>query len=119
MGQHRLWGVQGHSCSSRALVCRLSPFGIWVQLLRSIWNILRPGIEPMSLTLADGFFLPVDHQGKPLVTMSFNSPLTVTISWTIFSFFFFMMILMVLMNSGQVLYRMSFKVGLSDVFSHG
>ena len=27
-----------------------------------------------------------------------------------------MMILMVLMNSGQVLYRMSFKGGLSDVF---
>ena len=27
-----------------------------------------------------------------------------------------MMILMVLMNSGQVLHRMSFKVGLSDVF---
>ena len=41
------WGSTGSgarrvsSCSSRVLVCRLRPFGIWVQLLRSIWNILR------------------------------------------------------------------------------
>ena len=74
-----LWGSTGSG------VCRYSPVRIWVQLLRSIWNILRSGIEPLSLTLVGGFLT----SGPPGKSPG-NSPLTVTISWTFFFFFFFL-----------------------------
>ena len=43
------------SCGSRALERRLSSCGAWAQLLRSMWDLPRPGIEPMSPALAGGF----------------------------------------------------------------
>ena len=43
------------SCGSRALEHRLSSCGAWAQLLRSMWNLPGPGIEPLSPTLAGRF----------------------------------------------------------------
>ena len=34
---------------------RLSSCGSWAQLLRSMWDLPRPGLEPVSPALADGF----------------------------------------------------------------
>ena len=33
----------------------LSSCGAWAQLLRGMWDLLRPGLEPVSPALADGF----------------------------------------------------------------
>ena len=52
------------SCGSRALECRLSSFGAQVQLLRSMWDLPRPGLEPVSPALAGGF-LTTEPPGKP------------------------------------------------------
>ena len=46
-----------NSCSSWALEGGLRNCGAWAQLLCSMWNFPRPGIEPVSLALA-GRFLP-------------------------------------------------------------
>ena len=43
---------------------RLSSCGTWAQLLHSMWNPLRPGIEPESPVLAGGF-LTTEPPGKP------------------------------------------------------
>ena len=43
---------------------RLGSFGTQGLLPCVMWNLLRPGIEPVSPTLA-GWFLPLDHQGSP------------------------------------------------------
>ena len=43
------------SCGARALECRLSSCGPWAQLLHSMWDLPRPGIEPMFPALASGF----------------------------------------------------------------
>ena len=43
------------SCGTRALECRLSSCGAWAQVLCGMWDPPRPGIEPMSPTLAGGF----------------------------------------------------------------
>ena len=44
------------SCHSQALKHRLHSCGTRSQLLLDVWNLPRPGIEPMFLALADGFF---------------------------------------------------------------
>ena len=44
-----------NSCSSRALEHRLSRCGAQVQQLQDMWDLPRPGIEPMSPALAGGF----------------------------------------------------------------
>ena len=43
------------SCRSQALKHRLRSHGTWSQLLLDVWNLPRPGIEPMFLAFADGF----------------------------------------------------------------
>ena len=52
------------SCGSRALERRLSSCGAWAQLLRSVWDLPGPGLEPMSPALA-GTFLTTVPPGKP------------------------------------------------------
>ena len=43
------------SCGSRALERRLSSCGARAQLLRGMWDLPRPGLEPVSAALAGGF----------------------------------------------------------------
>ena len=43
------------SYGSRALEHRLSSCGTWAQLLRGMWDLPGPGLEPMSPALAGGF----------------------------------------------------------------
>ena len=43
------------SCGTRALECRLSSCGTWAQLLRGMWDLPGPGLEPVSPALAGGF----------------------------------------------------------------
>ena len=60
------------SCGLPALEHRLSSFGTQAQLLHSMWDLPRPGIEPASLALsADS--LPLSHQGSPQPSLSIAS----------------------------------------------
>ena len=43
------------SGGSRALEHRLSSCGAWAGLLRSMWDLPRPGLEPVSAALAGRF----------------------------------------------------------------
>ena len=43
------------SCGSWALECGLSGCGTWTQLPCGMWDLPRPGIEPVSPALAGGF----------------------------------------------------------------
>ena len=43
------------SCGSQALECRLSSCGAWASLLRGMWDLPGPGLEPVSPALAGGF----------------------------------------------------------------
>ena len=52
------------SCGSRALEHRLSSCGALVQLLRGMWDLPTPGLEPVSPALA-GRFLTTVPPGKP------------------------------------------------------
>ena len=52
------------SCGSRALERRLSSFGARAYLLRSMWHLPGPGLEPMYTALAGGF-LPTAPPRKP------------------------------------------------------
>ena len=52
------------SCGSWAVECRLSSCGAQAQLLHSMWDLPRPGLEPMSPALA-GRFLTTGPPGKP------------------------------------------------------
>ena len=52
------------SCGSQALERRLSSRGTKAQLLHGMWDLPRPGLEPMSSALADGF-LTTAPPGKP------------------------------------------------------
>ena len=40
----------------RLQTCRLSGHGSWAQPLRGMWDLPRPGLEPVSPALAGGFF---------------------------------------------------------------
>ena len=54
--EHRLQTRRLSSCGSRA------------QLLRGMWDLLRPGLEPVSLHWqADS--QPLRHQGSPMITL--------------------------------------------------
>ena len=53
------------SCGSWARETRLSSCGTWAQLLRGMWELPRPGIEPVSPALAGRFFT-TEPPGKPL-----------------------------------------------------
>ena len=52
------------SCGSRALGHRLNSWAARIYLLRGMWDLPRPGIEPVSPTLAGGFF-STEPPGKP------------------------------------------------------
>ena len=52
------------SCGSRALEHRLRSCGTRAWLLHSMWDLPRPGLEPVSLALAGGF-LTTAPSGKP------------------------------------------------------
>ena len=52
------------SCGSRALERRLSSCGSRAQLLRGMWDLPGPGLEPASSVLA-GRFLTTAPPGKP------------------------------------------------------
>ena len=52
------------SCGSGALEHRLSNCGAWASLFCSMWDLPRPGVEPMSLALASKFF-STEPPGKP------------------------------------------------------
>ena len=52
------------SCGSWTLGCRLSSCGAWAQLLRRMWDLPGPGIDPMSPALAGGS-LTTAPTGKP------------------------------------------------------
>ena len=58
--EHRLSGTR----PSGVAVHGLSSCGTWAQLLHTMWDLPCPGIEPMSLALAKGFFTP-EPPGKP------------------------------------------------------
>ena len=48
--------ARGHSsCGARALEHRLSSCGARASLLRGVWDLPGPGLEPMSPALASGF----------------------------------------------------------------
>ena len=52
------------SCGSRALERRLSSCGARAELLRGMWHLPGPGLEPVSPALAGGF-LTTAPPGKP------------------------------------------------------
>ena len=52
------------SCGSRALERRLNSCGSWALLLRGMWDLPGPGLEPMYPPLAGGF-LTTEPRGKP------------------------------------------------------
>ena len=47
---------------------RLSNHGSWAQLLRGMWDLPRPGLEPVSPALAGGFSTTAPP-GKPYQTL--------------------------------------------------
>ena len=58
-------GARGlSSCGSRALESRLSSCGAQASLLRGMWELPGPGLEPMSPALAGGF-LTTAPPGRP------------------------------------------------------
>ena len=62
------------SCGSRSLERRLSSCGARAQLLRSMWDLPGPGLEPVSPALAGGFLITVPP-GKPTEAFQFDVPL--------------------------------------------
>ena len=83
------------SCGSRALEHRLSSCGAWAQLLHGMWDLLEPGLKPVSPALA-GRFLTTAPPGKPSVTLNilyvFNAFLSVGIQHVFRVFFCFLML---------------------------
>ena len=61
--------TRARSCSSWALQHRLSSCGARAYLLHSMWDLPRPGIEPMSPALVGKFFTN-QHQGSPHLLLS-------------------------------------------------
>ena len=52
----------------RLQTCRLSNCGSWAQLLRGMWDLPRPGLQPVSPALA-GRFSTTAPPGKPGMTL--------------------------------------------------
>ena len=69
VAEHRLWSTWApavavcglSSCGPQALEHRLNICGPWAYLLCGMWDLPRPGIEPVSPELA-GKFLLLIHQ---------------------------------------------------------
>ena len=75
------------SCSSQALEHRLSSCGAWAKLLRGMWDLPGPGIEPVSPALVGGLFT-IEAPGVP--SLLFNSHFGLGILPLIFLSFFFL-----------------------------
>ena len=60
------------SCGSQALERRLSSCGALAQLLRGMWNLPGPGIEPVSPALAGGFLGAVPPGKSPTPFLKSN-----------------------------------------------
>ena len=60
------------SCGSRALEHRLSSCGTWAWLLRGLWDLPGPGLEPVSPALA-GKLSTSAPPGKPSIDFSHHS----------------------------------------------
>ena len=54
------------SCGSWALECRLSSCGTRAQLLHSMWDLPRTGLEPVSPALTGGFLTTVPPGKSPV-----------------------------------------------------
>lgn len=52
---------------------RLSSCGVQAELQHSIWDLARPGIEPVSPALAD-HFLTTEPPGKPAYLFHIDTP---------------------------------------------
>ena len=64
------------SCGSQALERRLSSCGTWAQLLRGMWDLPGPGLEPVSPALA-GRFLTTASPGKSYPAVYFYKPIDI------------------------------------------
>ena len=51
---------------------RLSSCGSWAQLLRGMWDLPRPGLEPVSPALAGGFSTTAPPGKPPIVFLKHN-----------------------------------------------
>ena len=60
--------TQGLRCGSRSLELRLNRYDAWASLLHSMWNLLGPGIKPVSPAL-EGGCLTTRPSGKFLLTL--------------------------------------------------
>ena len=72
------------SCGSWALECRLSSCGTRAQLLRGMWDLPGPGIEPVSPALAGGY-LTTALPGKSQDSRSYTS-VKITLLKSLYSF---------------------------------
>ena len=72
----------------RLQTCRLSSCGSRAQLLRGMWDLPRPGLEPVSPALA-GRLSTTAPPGKPwkIFNHSFNF---ITCDWSVHIFYFFL-----------------------------
>ena len=80
----RAWAIGGRasvavarglsSCGSWALECRLSSCGARAYLLRGIWDLPKPGLEPVSPALAGGFLTTVAPGKPPIFTYKIGIP---------------------------------------------
>ena len=52
-------------CGSQALGHRFNICGMQTELFHGMWDLPRPGMEPMSPTLAGGFFTSGPQGGAP------------------------------------------------------
>ena len=60
------------SCGLQALECRLSSCGTWAQLLRGMWDLPGPGLEPVCPLHWQADSQPLRHQGSPKICFYFE-----------------------------------------------
>ena len=88
---HGAWAshYRGLSCwEHRLQTCRLSSCGSQAQLLHGMWDLPRPGLEPVSPALA-GRFSTTAPPGKPsLSLLKDNFPGYRILGWCLFLFCF-------------------------------
>ena len=73
----------------RLQTCRLSNCGSRAQLLRGMWDLPRPGLEPVSPALV-GRFSTTAPPGKPLLE-DFNHSFNFSAcDWSVYIFYFFL-----------------------------
>ena len=93
---------------SPALEHRFNSCGTWVLLLHSMWDLPRPGIEPVSPVLAGGFFT-TELPGKPPSIFfekkrtAFPWPTWSDFLWTVWMLLFFFNVASTRRVEGQVI----------------